>query len=197
MKSLTALFAYIFCIAFASAQAPKTEAYDLIKKLMYDSTGYESVGDWAVGEPKTFPVKWQADRIEMSDDTSINFFRRGVTTLMVNNKPVASENGGAWNIMLKGPRMGYTSFSMISPASANLHPKFGIDSLFAGKKYQATLLKSCDNKPIMGYYFYELKVPKKDLAYIKISWITVNGKTAYRIDGYDGWSKQSAKFECR
>lgn len=197
MKSLTAVCVSIFCLASAYAQPPKTEVYDLIKKLVYDSTGYENVGDWAVGEPKTFPVKWQADRIEMSDDTSINFFRRGVTTLTVNNKLITTENGGAWNIMLKGPRMGYTSFSMISPASANLHPKFSIDSLFAGKKYQATLLKSCDTKPMHGYYFYELKIPKKDLAYLKISWITVSGKTAYRIDGYDGWSKHAAKLECR
>lgn len=34
------------CIAItAEAQSTKTELYDLIKKLLYDSTGYENVGD--------------------------------------------------------------------------------------------------------------------------------------------------------
>ena len=46
----------------ASAQSTQTELNDLIKKLITDSTGYENVGDWAVGQPKKYPVKWNADK---------------------------------------------------------------------------------------------------------------------------------------
>lgn len=53
---------------------------------MYDSTGYENVGDWAVGTPKKYPVKWKADRIEMSDDTSINFFRTGAADVTIKGR---------------------------------------------------------------------------------------------------------------
>lgn len=57
------LYILISCTTLcATAQAPKTELYDLIKKLLYDSTGYENVGDWAVGQPKKLPVKWMTDR---------------------------------------------------------------------------------------------------------------------------------------
>lgn len=182
----------------ASAQVPKTELYDLIKKLLYDSTGFENIGDWAVGKPKKYPVSWQSDKIEMSNDTSINFYRKGISDITIKGKQVMSSGkAGKWNIMLKGPRMGYGSFSIMSPTSADLHPKITIDSIFANKPYGAKLLKRCDTKPLLGYYYYELKLPKKDVAYVKISWLTVNGSTAYRIDGYDSWSKYAVKFDCR
>lgn len=181
----------------ASAQTPKTELYALIKSLLYDSTGYSNVGDWAVGNPKKFAVKWNVDRIEMSNDTSINFFRNGKVFITRQGKPWPIENNGQWNIMLKGPRMGYASFSMISPASVNWKPDLVIDSFFAGKNFKARLLKSCTSNPVTGFHYYEVKLPKKDLAYIKISWITANGKTAYRIDEYDDWSRRSAKLDCK
>ncbi len=81
MKKLLLYIILTCSIVTASAQSTKTELYDLIKKLLYDSTGYENVGDWAVGQPKKFPVKWKADKIEMSEDTSINFYRLALLTL--------------------------------------------------------------------------------------------------------------------
>lgn len=195
---MTFLFLFICCTVSASAQMPKTELYDLVKKLLYDSTGYENVGDWAVGQPKKYPVSWKADRIEMSEDTSINFYRLGTAGVTIKGKSAsASGQGTNWNVMLKGPRMGYASFSIISPASVDLHPKLTLDSVFGNKPYTARLLKSCDTKPLLGYYYYEVKIPKKDIAYIKLSWLTVNGNTALRIDGYDSYSQYAVKFDCR
>jgi len=180
------------------AQAPKTELYDLVKKLLYDSTGYTQVGDWAVGRPKTFPVNWKADRIEMSEDTAINFFRTGTADIKLNGKTITSlakENN--WTIMLKGARMGYDKVSIISPASVDLHPRLTIDSLFGNRPFKAKLLKSCDDKPLMGYYYFELKIPKKDIAFVKVSWISIRDKTALRIDIFDSWSNYAIKFACR
>lgn len=181
-----------------STQTSKVEMYDLLKKLLYDSTGYTNVGNWAVGRPKTYPVKWKADRIEMSNDTSINFYRQGTADITIKGKRFV--NGGkplTWNVLLKGPRMGYASFSIVSAASTELQPKMVIDSLLGKQPFKATLLKSCDKDPLTGFYYYAVKLPKKDLAYLRLSWITINGATAVRVDGYDSWSQYAAKLSCR
>lgn len=181
----------------AAAQPVKTELYELIKKLLTDSTGYENVGNWAIGQPKKFPVKWKADKIEMSEDTSINFYRIGTADITVNGRSFAE--GGQpvkWNVLLKGPRMGYSSFSILSSPAAGMHPKYTIDSVFGKKTFIAKLLKSCDNKMLAGYYYYELKLPKKDLCFIKLSWLSVNGKTAIRVDCFDNWSRYAVKLDC-
>jgi hypothetical protein len=197
MKKIILFAALIFSYSVTFSQSPKTDLYDFIKKLITDSTGYENVGDWAVGNPKKFPVKWNADKIEMSDDTSINFYRRGTADISIKGKTLMQ--GAApvkWNVMLKGPRMGYGSFSIISGNSADIQPKSSIDSLFGKKPFKAKLLKSCDTKTMAGYYYYEVKIPKKDIAYIKFSWLSVNGSTALRIDCYDSWSKYAVKLDC-
>lgn len=180
------------------AQPPKTELYDLVKMLLTDSTGFDNVGDWGVGSPKKFPVLWKNDRVEMSADTSINFFRMGLANITLKNKSYTQDGKLLkWNLLLKGPRAGYTSFSIISsPLSSTMPPKYNIDSVFGKKPFSAKLLKSCDNKTIAGYYYYQLKLPKKDITYIKLSWISVNGSTALRIDCFDNFSKYAVKLDC-
>ena len=193
------LLILIACCSFAvTAQSPKTELYDLIKKFLADSTGYENVGEWAVGEPKKFPVQWKEDRLIMSEDTSINFFRSGTVNISIKGKSfIQAGQPVKWSIMLKGPRSGYTNFSIISsPPCSDMQPKYTPDSLFGKKPFTAKLIKSCDTRPFSGYYYYELKLPKKDIAYLKISWITVNGNSAVRLDCYDTFSKYAAKLEC-
>ena len=187
----------MLCSIAVRAQAAKTDMYDFIKNLLYDSTGYENVGDWSVGKARRFPVAWSSDRLEMSNDTSINFYRRGKADLTVNGRSISS--GGkpvAWNILLKGPRMGYTSFSILAAPSKELSAMLPLDSLFGKKRFTAKLLKSCLGNPAFGYYYYSLKLPAKDLAFLKLSWITANGSTALRIDGFDSWSNYAAKLSC-
>lgn len=198
MKSIVFLVLAACCTTSSMAQATKTELYELVKKLIPDSTGYETMGDWAVGNPKKYPVKWAADRIVMSEDTSINFYRMGTADLSIRGKSFQLNGQPAkWNIMLKGPRMGYGSFAIITTPSNTLYPKYTIDSLFGSKPFKATLLKSCDNKPVAGYYYYELKLPKKNVVYLKVSWISGNGNTAIRIDCYDNWSSYAVKLNCQ
>jgi hypothetical protein len=197
MKKLMVLSAFFLSAASAFAQVTKTDLYDFIKKLIPDSSEYETVGDWAVGNPKKYPVKWNADKIEMSEDTSINFYRKGTAEIGINGKTLMQGSVPVkWMVMLKGPRMGYGSFSILSGNSPDIQPKSTIDSLFGKKAYKAKLLKSCDNKPMAGYYYYEVKLPKKNIAYIKFSWLAVNGSSAIRIDCYDSWSKYAVKLDC-
>jgi hypothetical protein len=197
MKKLL-LIIFIHGILFpASAQTGKTELFDLIKKLLYDSTGYENVGDWSVANEKKYPVKWKSDRLEMSPDTAINFYRLGTVDITLKGRTfLQASQAVKWNIMLKGPRSGYSSFSIISSPSNELHPKYTLDSVFGNKPITAKLLKSCDAKLLSGYYYYEVKLQKKDPAFIKLSWISINGNTAIRIDCYDSFSKYAVKLDC-
>lgn len=178
-------------------QAPKIELYDLVKQFLYDSSGFENVGDWGVGKKGKYSVNWKADRLEMSPDTSINFYRLGTANAKIKGKTILQKGAPVtWQFMLKGPRMGYMSFSLISTPSADLKPKFTIDSLFDDRPFSYKLLKSCDDKTLSGYYYYEVKLPKKDVAFIKISWISVTGNTAIRLDCYDNYSRYAVKLEC-
>lgn len=197
MKKLVVIIVINCLIGGLAAQPAKTEMYELIKKLLYDSTGYENVGDWSVGSSKNFPVTWKTDHIEMSDDTSINFFWLGSASITVKGRQYMQAGKPIkWSIMLKGPRMGYTNFSIISGGSPEISSRFNIDSVFGQKPFSARLLKTCETRGVAGYFYYEVKLPKKDLAYMKFSWISVNGNTALRIDCYDSWSKYAVKLDC-
>ncbi|MEO6720622.1 MAG: hypothetical protein ABIN67_09650, partial [Ferruginibacter sp.] len=77
-----------------------------------------------------------------------------------------------------------------------LQPKYTIDSLFGKKPFKARLIKGCDEKTLSGYYYYEVKLLKKDPAFIKISWLSINGNTAIRLDCFDSWSKYAVKLDC-
>ena len=68
--------------------------------------------------------------------------------------------------------------------------------MLGNKSFTAKLLNSCDGKSLAGYYYYEVKIPEKDIFFIKFSWISVNGNTALRIDCYDDWSKYAVKLDC-
>lgn len=192
------LYSVFACLSTSlAAQSMKTNLYDLVKKLIPDSNGYENVGDWAVGKPKKFPVKWKEDRLVMSEDTSINFYRMGTADITINGEQLPGAAGAViWNIMLKGPRSGYSSFSIVSSLSKALLNKYTLDSLFKDRDYKAKIIKKCDAKPMSGYYFYEVKLPKKDIAFIKTSWVNANGLVAVRIDCYDSYSKYAAKLNC-
>ena len=197
MQNIFTLVTMMMALSSTFAQSSGTELHSLISKLLYDSTGYSNVGDWAVGTPSKFPVKWKEDRIIMSDDTSINFYRLGSANVKINGRPMV-QNGQPvkWNVMLKGPRMGYTSFSIISSPSSQIKPKWNIDSLMGQQKVNYKLLKKCDDKELTGFYYYEVKFPRKDIAYLKLSWLSVNGNNALRIDGYDSYSNYAAKLDC-
>jgi len=135
----------------------------------------------------------------MSDDTSINFFLEKVP-LTSQLKAGALRKGGQpikWDVMLKGPRMGYGTFSIISsPLSNEMQPKYNLDSIFGKKPFTARLLKSRDSKTLAGYYYYELKRPKKGLVFLKLSWVCVNGSKAIRIDCFDNYSRYTVKLDC-
>lgn len=197
MKKFILLLLFSCVNLLLYAQSPKIEMYDLVKQFLYDSSGFENVGEWGVSKPKKYAVDWKADRVEMSPDTSINFYRLGSADVKIHGRTITQKGSPIkWQFMLKGPRMGYTSFSMISAPSTELKPKFTLDSLFANKPYTSKLISSCDDKTLAGYYYYEVKLPKKDVAYIKVSWISVNGNTAIRLDGYDNYSRYAVKLDC-
>jgi hypothetical protein len=114
MKNWILLFAVFGSLT--SFCQKKVELFDLVKKLVQDSSEFSDVGDWAVGSPSTYRVKWQSDRIIMSDDIKINFFRKGSADISVKGiTPANPSKPMKWNVMLMGPRSGFTSFIITSP----------------------------------------------------------------------------------
>ena len=197
MKTAVSSLIFLLIATYSFSQTKKTELFDLIKNFVQDSTEYPTTGDWAVEKPKTYPVKWESDRIVMSDDMKINFYRKGTANISVNGKTF---NDGAspakWNVMLRGPRMGFISFNITSPYLKNLYQKITIDSLLNTKQYSYKLLKSCDSKPDGGFYYYQLSIPKKVTSWLKVAWACKSGACSVSIDCYDDWSKQYADLNC-
>lgn len=197
MKKFLILIIFISIHHLLSAQSPRVELYDLVRQFLYDSSGFENVGDWGVGHPKKYAVNWKADKLEMSPDTSINFYRLGTADVKINGRAHLQKGMPVqWQFMLKGPRSGYMSFSIISTPTTEFKPQYKLDSLFGNKPYTSKLLRSCDEKTLSGYYYYEVKIPKKDVAFIKISWISVNGNTAILLDCFDNYSRYAVKLDC-
>lgn len=179
--------------ALVNGQVSQTNLYDLIRSLLYDSTGYENVGDWGVGAPDKFPVKWEADRIEMSEDSSVHFYRAGIAQVAVTGDVHTADK---WSLVIEGPRMGYTSFTLSGPATAAFKSNHSLEALLGDKPYRATLIKRCDTKPDHGFLYYELKLPAKDIEFVKLSWYPSNGNTLLRMEGYDNWSKYAVNLDC-
>lgn len=196
MKKLLLLIIFISIHYLLLAQVPRVELYDLVRQFLYDSSG-KNVGDWGVSQPKKYAVKWKTDMLEMSPDTSINFYRLGTANAKINGRTIMQkEMPVQWQLMLRGPRSGYMSFSIISTPSTEFEPQYKLDSLFGNKPYIFKLISSCDDKTLTGFYYYEVKVPKKDVAFIKLSWISVNGNTALRLDCFDSYSRYAVKLDC-
>ena len=192
---------FSFCCLILSAnsfsQTKKIELFDLVKKLVQDSTGYDTMGEWAVGKPAMYPIKWQADRVEMSDDMKINFFRKGAANISINPITyIAANIPVKWDVLLKGPRSGFTSFTISCSNSDAIKARVTIDSLFVKKTYTYQLLQDCSASASSGFYFYQVKLPKKVLAFIKISWACSAANCNISLECYDDWSKQYADLVC-
>lgn len=192
MKNLlSSLFLLLLLGNTSFSQTKQVELYDLLKKFIPDSSEYSSVGDWSVGNPSAFPVKWNENRIVMSDDMKINFYRTGIANITLNGKTY-----GKWTVMLRGPRAGFTNFNISSPNSTDIKAKQTIDNVLGKKDYTYTLLKSCDANPNSGYYYYQLKIAKKPTSWLKIAWTCKNGDCKMSLDCYDDGSKQYADLNC-
>ncbi len=191
MQKMLTLLSLLLITGFSFGQAKRIELFDLVKKFIQDSSEYATSGDWAVGHPATYPVKWQADRIEMSDDEKINFFRKGTTDITVKGYSSAAK----WPVMLKGPRSGFSSFTISSPVGIHFKSK-QIDSLFGKKLYSSQLLLSCNTEAGSGFHYYQLKIPNKVTSWLKVSWLCKSGSCTVSLDCYDDWSKQYADVAC-
>lgn len=191
MKNIVISFILLITTFSAFSQAKKTELYDLVKNFVADSTLYASPGDWAVGLPATYPVQWKTDRIEMSDDIKINFFRKGTVYITVNGSKPAKGN-----IMLRGPRSGFNSFNISLPAYKIGNVKPTIDNLFGKKLYTYKLLQSCNTNSATGFSYYQLLIPKKVISFLKLAWSCKDESCVLNLDCYDDWSKQYAELTC-
>ncbi len=185
---------------FSTGQLKKIELYDLVKKMAPDSA-LGMVGDWAVGNPRAYPIKWKADRLEMSDDITINFFRTGTLNIAVKGRSLLNTQQQVckWTLMLRGPRAGFTNYALNSEGIAGWHISADgilIDSLLGNRPYTSKLLKACNINASTGFNYYQLKLPKKDPLWVKIGWMITNGACSIGLDVYDDFSKTNAAIGC-
>lgn len=199
MKNMKAIFSLLVFFPFlfnASAQTKKIDFTELLKVLIPDSTEYQSVGDWNMKKPDAQTIKWTSDHLEMSDDMSINFFKNALVQVTLKGKSKNVTNT-KWNLMLRGPRMGYDNFNLTSPILSGYTAPPIIDSLISLKNYASTLLKSCKIAADKGYNWYEIILPKKITTYIKFAWEKRNDQYRLIIDCYDSWSMKYAHLDCK
>ena len=181
----------------AFCQPKKTDLYDFVRKLIRDSVGDGGVGDWAIGQPPSNMIQWKRDAIEMSDDLKINFFRKGSAIISVNGITYSNSNKPMiWSVMLRGPRAGYTNFNLTSGGHNDIKPEIPLDSLFGKKPYTAKMLKDCTGNPAAGYFYYQVKIPKKIMAWVRLSWTCNAGNCSLSLDCYDDFSRQYADLAC-
>jgi len=100
----------------------------------------------------------------------------------------------SWAVTVKGPKAGFTNYSIVSSPSSELN-EFSIESIFTKDAATWTLLQSCD-EPGKKFMFYEVRIPGKDVHYLRIQLIPRSSATAIRIDGYDPGSKDYADLNC-
>ena len=164
MKKILLSLLIIVSSTFLFAQK-KVELFDLVKSLA-ENKGND-MGDWAVGKPTAYPVKWKEDKVTMSEDTAINFYRQGFADIMVNGVSAVPSTKPA-NVMLRGPRSGFMAYSILVIYKNNNTLPPSIDSLFGKKTYTSTLVKSCVINQTSGFNYYQV----------------------------DDWSKNSVKLNC-
>lgn len=187
----------LLIISIVSYSQKQVELFNLVKAFIPDSSEYSAVGNWAVGKPTTYPVKWENDRVTMSDDMTINFYRKGTANISINRAPLlVSGKPMLWNVMIKGPRAGFSSFTIKSAPHKSFKPKAEIDSLLFNSNYTFKLLKACSKNENSGFYYYKLNIPGKEVYFLKASWTCNGSACSLTFDGYDDWSRKDAVLTC-
>lgn len=196
MRKFCWLILVLFPGLSMKAQTIPTELQKLVTSFIADESEDAVVGDWAVGEPSKYDVKWSTDKLESGNDPNFSFFRNGMTSAYYRGKTLLnSQKPISWAVTLRGPKEGYTSYSIASSPSSELND-FSIESIFSKDAGTWNLLSSCDEAG-KKFRFYEVHLPGKTVHYIKISLIPRSTATAIRIDGYDAGSKELASTDCQ
>jgi hypothetical protein len=96
--------------------------------------------------PAAYLVQWQNERVEMSDDMKINFFRKGTVNILING-----HDASKWNIMLRGARSGFSSFNISGMPGKNMGMMQTVDSLLGKKPYTYVLSQACAGNGVTGF----------------------------------------------
>jgi hypothetical protein len=190
----------LILIAFSAAgQYPrKIELFDVVKMYAPDSIkgdSYPGAYDWNIGADKKSAFKWKTDSPEFTDDKTMKKAQAIMTIKDSILKCNEGKDACPWSLMLYGARMGYTKFNIVSPTHPEVKIKPKIEELFPGKKYSASLIKTCEITSTIGFYFYELIIPGKKKTLMKISWASAAPGSALALIFYTDF--RDADFNCR
>ena len=164
MKTIYLLaFSFIACIA--TAQTTKTDAYDILLKLI-PNTGKPATWQSAKEATKGL-VKWTQPN---PTKQIIGYNIIGAAKIDYNNQPIKC-NGTACetSISLNGPgNKGYDEIEFNVPPDGL--PAVQLEKLFGKKPYKAKILKK-ELDGVGGLMYYEVQFPGKPLVWIQVSTI--------------------------
>lgn len=195
MKALISLTALLLIFTYTNGQTKKIELSDLLKTLIPDSVENGGMGDWNLKKPDAQTLKWTSDHLEMSDDLSINFFKKALLLVTIKGQS-RNRVSPKWNLMLRGPRAGFDNFNLTSTNLSGFTEPPVLDSILTPNNYKSTLLKSCKPNAANGFYWYQIIFPKKIISYIRLAWGKNNDQYRLIIDVYDSWSMKFAHLNC-
>ncbi|MEP7080925.1 MAG: hypothetical protein ABI784_09355 [Ginsengibacter sp.] len=196
MKAIFSFLIFFLFLFYANAQTKRIELSELFKSLIPDSSEYQITGDWNMKKPDAQTIRWTSDHLEMSDDMTINFFKNALVQVTLKGRN-RNPGNSKWNLMLRGPRMGFDNFNLTSPYLSGYSAPPILDSLLSSNSYKSTLVKSCKPTADKGYNWYKIILPKKITAFIKLAWEKNNDQYRLIIDCYDSWSMKYARLDCK
>ncbi|MBS1735900.1 MAG: hypothetical protein JSS98_04760 [Bacteroidetes bacterium] len=196
MKAMFSLLALLCCSFQTFSQTKRIELSNLLNALIQDSTEYQTVGDWNLKKPNEQTIHWTSKKLEMSNDMSINFFKKALVLVTIKGQS-SLDATSRWNLILRGARSGFDNFNLTSPYLSGFIAPPILDSILAIDKYKSTLIKSCTTSPTSGYSFYKIIFPKKIISFIKLAWEKSDSRYKLVIDCYDSFSVQFAQLPCK
>lgn len=152
------------------------ELYDLINLFTPEYSEYGILSEWNT-EANNKDIIWLTKGIEMY---GLGFYRNGEVAVTINKQELICLSYRSypckWDIILTGPRPGYTSFSISGVNHRDLDP-MTLDEMFKGREFTKQLIKKEDYTET-----YKVIFPKKNPLRMEISWSCGSAGCSLSID---------------
>lgn len=140
------------------------ELYDLINLFTPEYSEDGILSEWNT-EANNKDIIWLTEGIEMY---GLDFYRNGEVVVTINKQELICLSHRSypckWDIILTGPRPGYTSFSISGVNHRDLDT-MTLDEMFKGRKFSKQLIKIDDFTET-----YKVIFPKKNPLSMEITW---------------------------
>lgn len=164
-----------------SAQSPASqerpprpiELLDLFALFAFDETDPSNIQSWRVAAEPGSPIRWVTEGIQR---TGAGSMRQGGAIVTIRGKPLTVLRRyiepHEWRITLFGARAGVLQIeisSIINSDELALHDR-ALERLLGSRGVSVTPVKCLKNLASSGIKVYEIKIPKKKVAWLSHAW---------------------------